>query len=341
MFSININKVMKMYSDDLIEKVRASYKRKKNYRAVASHFGMHHSTVAYMVNNDYSRLKRKTGPRKKISARQTTKMKLEVKRLQGRHEHVYARKIKNNCDIEASVRTVERALSELGFNYSKVLKQLPLTAKHKKVRVEFARKWIGDNVLSKNVVFSDEKRFSFDGPDNWFSWYDPFDPPLRIKRQLGGGSVMVWGMTLPSGEIYVKRLEGKVNSDLYIAMLKASVVPYLNLRIGQGKYVFQQDNCRVHVSKKTKEYLESAKITTMKWPSYSPDLNIQENIWKMISDEVYDKKQYDSADSLWESIQEAVDVINTRKREKIKKIYDEYGRRLLKVIDNKGEAIDY
>jgi hypothetical protein len=61
----------------------------------------------------------------------------------------------------------------------------------------------------------------------------------------------------------------------------------------------------------------------------------------MISDEVYDKKQYDSADSLWESIQEAVDVINTRKREKIKKIYDEYGRRLLKVIDNKGEAIDY
>ena len=199
-------------------------------------------------------------------------------------------------------------------------------------------------MLSKNVIFSDEKRFSFDGPDNWFSWFDPFDPPQRIKRQLGGGCVMVWGMTLPSGEIQVQRLIGKVDSDVYIAMLKEKVVPYLNSKFGQEKYLFQQDNCRVHVSKKTKNYLSSAKVKTIDWPSYSPDLNIQENVWKMISDEVYNTKQYDSADILWVRIQRkntAVKQLNEKKREAIKKIYDEYGRRLLKVVDLNGTSIEY
>lgn len=74
------------------------------------------------------------------------------------------------------------------WEYKKVQRSPPLTSQHKKQRVEFAREWIGDNVLNKNVVFNDEKRFSF-GPDNWFSWYDPFNPPQRIKRHLGGGGV--------------------------------------------------------------------------------------------------------------------------------------------------------
>ena len=166
-----------MYSEDLRKKVRDIFKKAKNYRSVASKIDMQPSTVHYFVKNDYSRLKKKTGPRKKITSRQTTKIKLEVKRLQSKNQRVYARKIKEDCEVEASVRTIQRAMSQLGLTYKKTPQKLPLTTSHKIERVEFARKWIGDNVLSKNVVFSDEKRFSFDGPDNWFSWYDPFDPP--------------------------------------------------------------------------------------------------------------------------------------------------------------------
>jgi transposase len=204
-----------------------------------------------------------------------------------------------------------------------------------------ARKWIEENLINNNIVFSDEKRFSFDGPDSWCSWYDPLDPPLRIKRQMNGGAVMVWGMTMSTGEIYVKKLEGKIDSDKYISLLKHHIKPYLNSAFGEGGYFFQQDNCKVHVSNKTLTYLKSAKIKTFEWPSMSPDLNIQENVWKIISDIVYDQKQYTSAESLWKSIETAVAQINSTRKKEIKSIYDKFNTRLLKVIDNKGDAISY
>lgn len=146
-----------MYSEDLRKKVRDLFSKDKNYRSVACKLDMQVSTVHYLVNNDYSRKKKKTGPRKKITSWQKSKIKLEVKRLQSLQKPVFASKIKNNCQLEANLRTVQRAMSQLGLAYKKIPQKLPLTDNHKKERVDFARKWIGDNVLSKNVVFSDEK----------------------------------------------------------------------------------------------------------------------------------------------------------------------------------------
>jgi hypothetical protein len=73
----------------------------------------------------------------------------------------------------------------------------------------------------------------------------------------------------------------------------------------------------------------------------SPDMNIQENIWQMISSIVYDGKQFDSADVLWENTVNAVDQLNNSRQETVKKIYDGYIGRLLKVIENNGNEISY
>lgn len=229
----------------------------------------------------------------------------------------------------------------LGLKYGKVPKRTPLQAQHKQKRFELAENWIVENLVTKKVVFTDEKRFSFDGPDNWFSWYDPFNPPARIKRHLGGGSVMVWGATLPSGELIVHRLDGKVNSTVYTQMLDKNVIPLLKSKFGEQGYIFQQDKCSVHVSKESTNYFNRRKIKLLDWVAYSPDMNIQENVWSMISEKVYEKKQYFNKENLWESIQDAVDEINLREKAKVKSLFEKYNNRLLSVIKNHGNAIPY
>jgi len=330
-----------MYSKDFVEKVRELYEKKKNYREVATALNMSHSSVIYMVKNKYERIKKQRGPKRLVNNREKTKIKKEVRRLKSENHRVTANKVKDNCGIDASIRTVQRELSRLGFGYKNIPKKLPLTKRHKDKRVELARKWISDNLIGKNIVFSDEKRFKCDGPDNWCSWYDPFDPPSRIKRQMGGGGIMVWGMTLPNGEIYVQKLDGKVDSANYISLLKYKVKPFLLTHYPENDFLFQQDNCKVHVSKKTTNYLKSAKINTFEWPSFSPDLNIQENVWKMISDIVFDQKQYENFENLWLAIKESVNKINSTKKETVKSIYDNFNKRLLAVMDNKGNEIPY
>ena len=70
---------------------------------------------------------------------------------------------------------------------------------------------------------------------------------------MGGGGIMVWGMTLPTGEIFVEKLKGKVDSDKQVKLLRYKVKPIVivNDRFKDSKYLFQQDNCKVNVSKKT------------------------------------------------------------------------------------------
>ena len=306
-----------MYSKDLIDKVKELYDKNKNLRETSRILNISYSTVYYMCKNNYERVKKKTGPKKIIEKRLKTRIKRQVKELKTKNQKITANKIKNNCDIEASLRTVQRALSELGLSYNKIPKKLPLTKAHKEKRVELARKWISENLIAQNVVFSDEKRFKFDGPDNWCSWYDPFDPPSRIKRQLGGGGIMVWGMTMPDGEIVVEKLEGKVDSGKFISLLKHRVKPRLISKYTNNNFLFQQDNCKIHVSKQTTQYLKSAKINTFEWPSMSPDMNIQENIWQIISEIVYDQKQYNDVDSLCDEVKKAVNKINLTKKDMI------------------------
>ena len=85
----------------------------------------------------------------------------------------------------------------LGFAYKFVNKQLPLTKAHKAARLRFAEKHLTVQTDWTKIVFSDEKKFQKDGPDNQGSLHD-LNPrakaaPHRLKRQNGGGGVMVLG----------------------------------------------------------------------------------------------------------------------------------------------------
>jgi len=157
----------------------------------------------------------------------------------------------------------------------------------------------------------------------------------RHSRQCGGGGFMTWGMLMPNGLISVKVLREKVNSSSYIKLLETYAVPIMNLNL-KPNYYFVQDNCSIHVSRISKEFLEKQSFQVVNWPSRSPDLNLMENVWRMLSSIVYDSGQSRNIKDLEEKIVKAVLTINSEKIDITKGLYSSFRKRLTSVMMCKG-----
>lgn len=157
----------------------------------------------------------------------------------------------------------------------------------------------------------------------------------RNKRQCGGGSIMMWGMLMPNGLIAVKQMIGKQTSEKYIELLQTFAVPIMNLNM-KSEFYFIQDNCSIHVSKLSKQFLDTQSFKVLEWPSRSPDLNLMENIWKMISDIVYEERQPQNLVELKKRITDAVLRINVEKIITTKNLFSTFRERLTKILISKG-----
>lgn len=160
----------------------------------------------------------------------------------------------------------------------------------------------------------------------------------RQKRQCGGSKRMFWGMVMPNGLIYLKLVNGILNTENYISLLKNYGIKMMKLNM-QPAFTFIQDNARPHVSKGSDEFLKSMKLNVLPWPAKSPDLNIMENIWKMISDIVYKDVQPANVKELEDLIYHAVDEINNQKRDTIENLFSSYVGRLTKVLVSQGNLL--
>ena len=121
-------------------------------------------------------------------------------------------------------------------------------------------------------------------------------------------------------------------------MLEANLVPFLQ-KYRRLKFIFQQDNASIHVSSASKQWFTAKKIDLLDWPAKSPDLNIIENVWSLLAKDVYDNsRQFDNISQLKEAIEKAWGRLSV---EKLKKLYDSCHRRMISVIQRKGNPTLY
>ena len=118
--------------------------------------------------------------------------------------------------------------------------------------------------------------------------------------------------------------------------MKTFCVPIMNLNL-KPKIWLVQDNCTIHVSKLSKEFFETQNFGMIQWPSKSPDINLMENIWKMLSDIIYSGMQPRNIKELHDKLFEAVQVLNTDKRQVSQNLYFTFRERLTKVLLTKGD----
>ena len=111
-------------------------------------------------------------------------------------------------------------------------------------------------------IFSNKKLFTVDcvinrRNDRFTVQKGESPPPVCHTRH--SQSMMMLGVVASNGEkcpsIYIKE-EGKVNTEIYISVLKKHVRPWLKKTFPDGNYVFQEDVAPSHGAKKTHRVLK-------------------------------------------------------------------------------------
>lgn len=96
----------------------------------------------------------------------------------------------------------------------------------------------------------------------------------------------------------------KVNAQMYVELLNDALLDFAEDIYGES-WTFQQDNASIHSAKFTKQFFASKNVPLLEWPAVSPDLNPVENLWSILSQQVYKNgRQFDTLKDLKEAIKE-------------------------------------
>jgi transposase len=214
-------------------------------------------------------------------------------------------KIIDDLCLKVSRWTVNRVINNSGnLIYAKKTTTPALTEQHKAKRLEWARAHMTWDKEWEKVVWSDEKKFNLDGPDGFnYYWHDLRKEKIfSFKRNMGGGSVMVWAAFGHNGKSDIVFIDKRMDSNDYKELLE-SHLDNIRKTIGSKNLLFQQDNAPIHRANATKDWFRAKKIQLLEWPALSPDLNPIENMWGILARRVYaDGKQYVTVEELQKAI---------------------------------------
>lgn len=101
---------------------------------------------------------------------------------------------------------------------------------------------------------------------------------MRYAPPYGGESIMVWeGISYtPSTELHVFDGESLTGKPYTMDILEPYVLPFAPYV--SDKFVFAQDNAQPQASRCVADYLQKARIRTLNWPAYRPNLNPIEHV---------------------------------------------------------------
>ena len=111
----------------------------------------------------------------------------------------------------------------------------------------------------------------------------------RVMKTKFPATVMVFGVVSSEGHImpaHIFDVGLKVNTKVYLDVLKSVVIPWCN-QVAVGRpWVWQQNSAPVHKSKETQAWLQKECydfVSFSNWPPSSPDLNLLDYfVWSYV-----------------------------------------------------------
>jgi transposase len=157
------------------------------------------------------------------------------------------------------------------------------------------------------ILFGDEASFAQWGSLG-YTWARRGQQPV-VQTSGKGRAYKVFGLIeFFSGQFFYAGITGKFNSDSYIAfltqVLEQTTAPLLLI----------QDGARYHTSKATRQFFaaHSDRLTVFQLPSYSPDYNPIEYLWRNVKQDATHLKYFPTFESLMTSVEETLTDFQTQ-----------------------------
>ena len=182
------------------------------------------------------------------------------------------------------------------------------------------------------LLFGDEASFAQWGSLG-YTW-SPVGQQPTIKTTGKRKAYKVFGLIeLFSGRLFYQGIEGKFNSESYIAFLKTV------LKQTRQPLFLIQDGARYHTSKLTKQFFQeqARHLTVAQLPSYSPDYNPIEYLWRALKRRTTHNKYFAEFDILVNSVEEALAYFQTQ-ADYVKSLFTIYLDEMATASDNLAPA---
>ena len=203
-----------------------------------------------------------------------------------------------------SVHYIAQLLKNMGFSYQKA----KFVSDHKDP--EKRKKWLEKtwpeiiklaDERNAYILFGDEASFPQWGSLT-YTWAKKGQQPVVKTSGTRKGYKVMGFIDYFTGRFFCKGYEGRLNSDSYATFLKEV------LGRTRKHLILIQDGARYHTSAAMRGFFEkySHRITVYQLPSYSPDYNPIEKLWKKVKEKDIHLHYFPTFESLKHKVEEAL-----------------------------------
>jgi hypothetical protein len=241
-----------------------------------------------------------------------------------------------------SLGTISSRIREAGeFNSYWAASKPFISKKNQKCRLQWCQehiKWSPEQW--RRILWSDESPFVLRYNSKKRVWRMANE---RYAQNCIGGTVkhdkkiMVWASFAVNGVGVLRRIEGIMNTDVYLDILDHDMLPSAQTLFSLQNWTFQQDNDPKHTSRRTQDWFRVHNISVLPWPAQSPDLNPIENLWSIL-DRNCNFRKVNNVTELFECLSDEWKKIPVNLLERL---VESMPSRCQAVIDAKGLATKY
>ena len=198
-------------------------------------------------------------------------------------------------------------LRNLGFSRQKarfVSDHLDEEARRRWMKEEWPKILNQARRIGAPLFFGDEASFALWGSVS-YTWAPRGQQPLVKTTGLRKGYKVFGAIEFFSGQLLYQGIEERFNSDSYQIFLKYLLSQF------SGPIILIQDGARYHTSKATRQFLELHKerLIVYQLPSYSPDYNPIEYLWKKVKTKATHNRYFEEFTKLVHSVEEALAIL--------------------------------